>query len=413
MKKNIFLTVIIISYAFFAFSQDKKINKISDLYANKEYDKCIEKSEKYNKKNTKQPETYYYIGLSFFQKSKQETAHRSNNTLQRGISKIVQATKKDEDRTVFATFQADLDELHDTILTRARRYDNTRDQDLANTLFRNLVEIYNDTTPEYRDKFIPKPPCWKQQLAYASYSGLKNQTDMKGLKQGLWVKRYESGCIMYEINFKDGKPVGDYRRYHENGELKAKMYFNDRSDTATAILYNEKGMRVAMGYYVNQKKDSIWQYFRNDSILIKQENYKNGVLHGKEYTLSLMSYPNVLEEKTWVNGVEHGVWNRFFYNQECSKQFESTMKNGKREGLFKDYYPSGNIKSIGYYKNGKEEGEWKYYSPDRKETIIIYHNGIAENQEELDRIATEEIEKMQEERGKFRDPLPMDFEGME
>ena len=48
-----------------------------------------------------------------------------------------------------------------------------------------------------------------------------NQTDSTGKRQGLWKKQFPGGNLIYEGNFKDGKPVGEWKRYHENGQVKA------------------------------------------------------------------------------------------------------------------------------------------------------------------------------------------------
>jgi antitoxin component YwqK of YwqJK toxin-antitoxin module len=48
-----------------------------------------------------------------------------------------------------------------------------------------------------------------------------NHTDNNGLKQGFWKRNYPNGRAMYEGVFNNDKPVGEWRRYHENGGLKS------------------------------------------------------------------------------------------------------------------------------------------------------------------------------------------------
>ena len=43
--------------------------------------------------------------------------------------------------------------------------------------------------------------------------------DAKGLKQGLWEKRYTDGTTLYKATFKNNKPVGEYTRYYPNGKM--------------------------------------------------------------------------------------------------------------------------------------------------------------------------------------------------
>ena len=36
-------------------------------------------------------------------------------------------------------------------------------------------------------------------------------------------------------------------------------------------------------------------------------------------------------------------------------------KKGKKQGVWKNFYVSGELKSEGIYKNGRKEGTWKYF----------------------------------------------------
>ena len=40
---------------------------------------------------------------------------------------------------------------------------------------------------------------------------------------------------------------------------------------------------------------------------------------------------------------------------------------GKEEGLWRDYYPNGQLAAEGQYRNGVEVGQWRYLSPDGDE----------------------------------------------
>ena len=40
-----------------------------------------------------------------------------------------------------------------------------------------------------------------------------DKTDQQGRKQGQWVKKDADGNVLYEGTFKDGHPVGEFKRY--------------------------------------------------------------------------------------------------------------------------------------------------------------------------------------------------------
>ena len=59
----------------------------------------------------------------------------------------------------------------------------------------------------------------------------------------------------------------------------------------------------------------------------------------------------------------------------CWLRFEGiTDLNGLRQGLWKEYYPTGELRSKGKYKNSKPIGEWEFYFPDKTIEIIGSYN---------------------------------------
>lgn len=75
----------------------------------------------------------------------------------------------------------------------------------------------------------------------------------------------------------------------------------------------------------------------------------------------------VLNEVFMEEGLAKFVIDCFDYNQ--------TFK-GKREGFWRHYYDSGELKSEGMYNNDKENGIWRvYYKTGEKKFVEVYENG--------------------------------------
>ena len=51
-----------------------------------------------------------------------------------------------------------------------------------------------------------------------------------------------------------------------------------------------------------------------------------------------------------------------------------TDMNGLRQGLWKEYYPTGELRSQGKYKNSKPVGQWKFFFTDKTVEIIGDYN---------------------------------------
>lgn len=123
----------------------------------------------------------------------------------------------------------------------------------------------------------------------------------------------------------------------------------------------------------NTEKQPINKYEKVNDILFEGEKLevKDGVV--RESSTDEKYYMTEYKSKE-RNGV--------------SKQYDSTgkivlwegsYKDDKLEGLFKEYYEDGSLKSEGVYKNDKLEGEVKnYYENGNIKSKIIYKNGLEE-----------------------------------
>jgi antitoxin component YwqK of YwqJK toxin-antitoxin module len=213
-------------------------------------------------------------------------------------------------------------------------------------------------------------------LLGTSFSYLaQNKTDSKG-KQGPWVVNYDDGSsVRYRGQFKNGKPIGKFTYYYPTGEASSVMEFSDSGTKAFCKMYHKNKELMAMGNYINQKKDSTWWSFNDRKQVMRQEHYKNDKLDGE----SIVYYPaNPKEEKVlkfevtnYDNGVYHGEWTQYFKNGKVKAH--GIYKNGYFDGLVKYYYPNGKIESSGWYKHNVRNGFWITYDPEGDIDIKAYY----------------------------------------
>ncbi len=64
------------------------------------------------------------------------------------------------------------------------------------------------------------------------------------------------------------------------------------------------------------------------------------------------------EKGTMRNGTKDGRWT--FWYENGQKEREGTYKNGERNGLWTEWYTDGAEKSKGNYKAGKKDGAWTF-----------------------------------------------------
>lgn len=225
-----------------------------------------------------------------------------------------------------------------------------------------------------------------------------NQTDANGLKQGKWKKKQANGRLIYQGQFKDDKPVGEWKRYHKGGQVKAEIVYS--GDTAKTVLYDVWRKKVAEGNFVDQKKEGVWSLYRN-TLKVTQEEYKNGLKHG--VAIRFYETGEIVEKCTWVNGQQEGTYQVFYKNGK--PYFQCKMKGDMRHGLVLIYFDNGMQELEGEYKNNLRQGEWKYQNKQGQYLYSLHYNeGQILNPEVRDSIDALEMKKMEENKGTILDP---------
>lgn len=208
--------------------------------------------------------------------------------------------------------------------------------------------------------------------ASVSVAQTLNQTDENGLKQGNWEKRYSNERVRYQGQFKDGEPYGLFKYYYDNGKLQATN--NHIGDgTVANHVYHINGKIKAKGLYRQQKKDSLWQYFNNNELLVLEETYTLDTLHG----LQKIYYDNgqLGEETMFKRGVKHGVWKKFFENGK--PWVDANYVDGNVDGKFVMYRGDGKLRTRGTYILGIKTGVWLNYNENGSVyTQDVYNNGV-------------------------------------
>ena len=231
-----------------------------------------------------------------------------------------------------------------------------------------------------------------------------NYVDINGNKQGPWKKKYPNGSIAYEGYFFNNKPVGVFKRYHENGKLNTILNCLKDTFKCKAELFYATQKLAAEGNYYEQKKDSIWKYYAEDKSLISIEGFKHGQKHG-EFRTFFPGGMQVAEVQNYQDGIAHGIWRKYYLSGKV--RMETKISEGKRNGPFYVYYESGRVKVQGSYVNDMRDKTWIFYLKDRSgaETVKVnYTKGVPENKEELEKLEQKEFKKYQEDRYKLEEP---------
>lgn len=205
-----------------------------------------------------------------------------------------------------------------------------------------------------------------------------NQLDKNQKKTGLWIGYHEkTNNKRYMGEFQDGQPKGVFNYYAIEGHLSAKVNFMNDSLSSTEM-YFDNGNVMAKGKFINQMKQGKWFTYTRDGNLLNIFNFDRGAMHGKQY----LYYPlnpetqqvKLMEEYNCKNGLKNGVWKQYF--KLGTVKSEGFYKMGKKEGIFTYYFLDGSIDSKGLFKNNLKHGPWLFYDGENKNMIKInYNNG--------------------------------------
>lgn len=220
----------------------------------------------------------------------------------------------------------------------------------------------------------------------------------EGRKAGFWQAFYESGKLQSEGHYHQGGEIGLWRYFYENGTLKSEGAYEEKQKVDVWKYYNEKGeltsidehseegiyrkdfapsgklLREGMLYPQTKDtlvKDGFWRYYHDNGALKSEGTYSNDqpILTWSYYTEN--GELGSLDQYTAEGVQKRSSWPNEKYNEQGLLR-KNQKNEWYRDGLWRFYYKSGNLRCDGSYANGEKIGHWQYF----------YENGRFENLED-------------------------------
>ncbi|MBQ9547522.1 MAG: hypothetical protein IJU90_09585 [Bacteroidales bacterium] len=184
----------------------------------------------------------------------------------------------------------------------------------------------------------------------------QNTIDKQGRKQGHWIKVDKDGSKIFEGDFKDGHEVGTFRYYYPDGTLRILNEFDADGKRCRHEAYDEKGRKVATGFYNQKNRDGEWRLYAEDGRLVKIANYRMGIREGQQVIFNADG--DTAEVSNWLDNRRHGRWWKRIGKQGY---ITGIYKHGGLEGDVKEYNDQQQMVSHGQYRNGMRHGFYRYY----------------------------------------------------
>lgn len=195
-------------------------------------------------------------------------------------------------------------------------------------------------------------------FAFAVTLQAQNKTDEQGKRQGLWIKKDKKGSKVYQGTFKDDYPIDTFY-YYKKGKVETINVFTDKGQKCKSQFLYENGKVKAEGMYENKNKEGLWTYYNDKGKKISEENYRNNLKDGMEKKWD-NDGKNVIEATSYKNGKKDG---EHFESMYSEGYFTCTYKNDKLEGKYNEFFASKTEKVEGQFINGKKEGKWQIFTP--------------------------------------------------
>ena len=231
-------------------------------------------------------------------------------------------------------------------------------------------------------------------------------------KNGNTMEYYQDGSLKSQIPYVNGREKGLGYVYDTTGQVVTLKTFKAGVLVKEQRInrYDENGKKVGLwmafhpnqyvsneGLYVNDLKHGYWKYYKKDGNLIKVEKWINGVLVEDAEEVAKIDVRREIDPQTgrlksiggYRNGKKEGVHREYDDqgNVTGSQVYSNGImlaegiydEQGRRQGLWKFYYETGELKEQGRYRNDKREGTWKYYFKDGEiEQVGDFANDLPE-----------------------------------
>lgn len=157
------------------------------------------------------------------------------------------------------------------------------------------------------------------------------------LLDSTWRFYNDSGMLKMEIDYRVGKKDG-YRKTYREEETVVESFKNDVKNGPAIYYYPSEKVKSEVNF-IDGLEEGLAKEYAEDGRIITLITYKNGYIIQRER----------------INGYieankKHGIWKSFYVNGQV--QSEGYYKRGVEHGYFKDYDTSGNLVLTTKYENG-------------------------------------------------------------
>jgi len=180
---------------------------------------------------------------------------------------------------------------------------------------------------------------WKN---YYKNGKIKIEGNRKNFQlDSVWKFYSEKGKITKSVNYLEGKKNGYTFNYDTNQRVSSKEAFVNDIKQGNSFTYYPSGKTKTLVPYLKGKPDGYAYEYSEDSVIISIMKYQGGVLASVDRL-------NRKDE----NGKKQGVWKEFYEDGKVKE--EKKYKDDVVDGYVKTYDNKGNLTNTEKFSNGKQ-----------------------------------------------------------
>ncbi|MBP1673568.1 MAG: hypothetical protein H6Q25_1383 [Bacteroidetes bacterium] len=186
-----------------------------------------------------------------------------------------------------------------------------------------------------------------------------NRTDNFGFKQGNWKLFWPNGNLQEEGTYYNNKKHGFFKYYDTLGNFLNVEKWD--KDNLLQDAPETKSLEMRTAYHKNGTPSITATYYKGTPEGIRREfDTAGNVIKGYIFNKGWMKYEGITD----LNGMRQGLWKEYYETGELRSL--GKYSNSKMVGEWKFFYPNQDIEIIGNYRNGKKDGLWQWFYPNRQ-----------------------------------------------
>lgn len=149
------------------------------------------------------------------------------------------------------------------------------------------------------------------------------------------------------------------------GRLKAELVVNQGVPNGSYLLYNDNGSISLKGTYQFGERSGVWEWYYLNGVIKHRGTFKSkfndpySLKQNINDNFSTNPYKKINKTGTLRGWYLDGLWEEYYESGELF--IKGNYKNGEMNGVWEWYFKNKRLKEVGYYKDGKPNGEWVWY----------------------------------------------------